>query len=258
MAAELGSTISKHEIDNRPRRVLAGWGLVVGALATVIAIAALSTDYDTPYTPSRGYFQGAVVGLALTGWFVGLMCLIQAIRAGGHEAIEVREGGLVHRNAFRTRAWAWNQVASFHTHEDGNARSLARFAGWNYRARVGFVDGGRLSYNATAGDFDDLTKVITEQAPPSATDPANQKQRTFLWLWLALACAVVCVGLIIFIGQNPDTEQEIQHDGYTEVVTVPGLSDTGWAIAGIGIALTGLGAFVFLVQFVVAMVKRQR
>src|SRR5690349_6864436 len=109
--AGLGSTISAHEIDNRPRRVLAGGGLIVGALATIVAIAALSTEYSTPYTPSRGYFQGVVIGLALVGWFVGSMCLAQAIRGGLQETIEVREGGLVHRTTFGTRAWSWDQVA---------------------------------------------------------------------------------------------------------------------------------------------------
>lgn len=257
--AELGVIVSRHLVDNRPRRVLAGWGLVLGTLAGIAGIAAVTADHDGPYNPWTGYFQGTLIGLAVAGLGIGILSTGQAIRGGRKEYVELHEGGLVYVNAFRTQVWPWARVAELRTKEyDNNVQAIARYGGWHRRCVINFAGGGVFRFNALTDRYTKLVGAIEEKVPASAKDPALHRKRLYFWLWPALASALVFVALIVYIQLNPDTEADVQHTGYTLRETVDGISEDGWAFVGIGLGVSAVVAVACLIQFAVTFAKRPR
>jgi hypothetical protein len=245
---ELGPVLSRHYVDNDRRRLIGGWGLAMAAAGGILsAIMLLGEESPGPYQPGQGQAQGAVIGLTLTAFVTGAVFLWKALRGGADEHFELREGGLVYASARSIRAYPWDCVAYVRIRKAPGANPVSHYFGSQYWGSIALKDcRRRLKFNGLTDRYSVLGAALMANC---ASAPRTTGRQRLFWLGLGLASSATFAFLIHYINTHPDTEREIDHGSSTEVVNVPGISDTAIYVIVTGLVVTAVLVIVSFVMF---------
>lgn len=249
-ADALGARVSRHPVANRTRWANAAWALAIGAPLSWLGLWILLRSGD-----SGGRALGIVIGLGLSGLWLGTTQTVRALRGGAGEYFEVRENGLVHGNARGVKgSWAWSRITTITTRPGGGAvGALARRFGGDYRCVLGTADGRRVRVDGLAAGASSLGNAVIDRCPHARMlDPDGWTRRAGGRLLLGFAA---CVGGIVvmvrYITGHPDYEKvTVEASGMVHREFVRGLDDGTIEALAAGVAACGLGAVVLLALFV--------
>src|SRR5258707_11031773 len=129
--ALLGSRERSHITDTRRMLIAAMWGIVVGAVFTVISVVVVVDVLSSPWktnTVGPNYFVSLMIAIALLlPWSV--VRLVKGLRRRG-ESYMVHEQGFVHHAPARDEVVRWSHVAVVHQAGErkrgGSLSALAR------------------------------------------------------------------------------------------------------------------------------------
>ncbi|MGW3075866.1 MULTISPECIES: hypothetical protein [unclassified Kitasatospora] len=253
----LGSLLSRHPVANRTRWTNAAWALAVGVPLSWLGLWLLLRSGD-----SGGRALGVLIGLGVSGLWLGAAQAVRALRGGRGEYFELRENGLTHGNAHgATGSWTWEQITTITTRPGGGtAGALAHRFGNDYRCVLGLADGGRLRVDGLAAGASTLGNAVIDRCPHARmVDPDGWTRR---FGGLLLLGAALCVGGVIamvgYISAHPDYEKvTVEASGMVDHEYVHAVDDGTIMLLALGIAACALGAVILLALFVHGRLHRR-
>ncbi|MCP2256414.1 hypothetical protein LX15_000097 [Streptoalloteichus tenebrarius] len=245
---DLGPLVSVHRVANRRRLGVAVRALGITALATIVAVGLLAVE-DGGIMSGSGTSRVARISvmLALVGLFVTVSYGTKALRGGQNEHFQLREHGLVHVTARRTRMWEWDDLATIRIRARARPPALAVALGSHYQARITRMDGRGITITGLTEGHEALGHAIAQHCE-QVGERINRRLR---WVWLALTapCVLAIVLIVNHINDHQDGRQVIDHGGYREEIYTPGLTDSTTFLLTMGIAASSLLTCVFLAMF---------
>jgi hypothetical protein len=242
-ATGLGAVLSRHHVDNERRQVIGVWALGIGLFGAVVSMIMVVPEDTGPYQPVQGQTEGAVIGLTLSALVIGSVYLGKAL-LGGDEYFEVRENGLVH--AFGRNIWRypWDQVAYVRVWRTPREEPIGHCFGSQYRGTIVLTNRRRrLRFNGLTDRYEKLGAALMKNCAPA---PRTTRRKRLAWLGLAVVSGGLVAFLVWYITAHPDTERRIEREGYTEIVSVPGISDTGMMFIGGGLVVSAALVIAFV------------
>jgi hypothetical protein len=243
---ELGQVVSHHAVDRRRRFTVT---VIATSLGLVLLLCAGVIPHPADGSPGSGSASkvfGTVLGLGTVALMIATWYLWRALRGGRGEYFEVRERGLVHGTAHRVEVWQWSDIAGVRG-IDQRDTALRRYLGAQYLCRVLLRDGRRFSFTGLTSGYSALGAALAENCPflPDSTGPK------WLWSTVSLVCAAMFGFCLVFLLSHPETETQVLHDGYTQTVYTPGLSDGTFGLLILGL----LVSFVFGTSAVILLIR---
>lgn len=155
----LGTVVQRYETDDGKRGRTALVALLIGLAALAVGIPVTISSFEQVATGSVTA-SGLVLGLALVCLWAGVSNGLRWANQHG-EVFTVREGGLTHYRAGRTRHIPWEDIAT--VKDQGQDNFLSRSLGWGVHCHVKVKDGGRrLLISGFTQDAEDLVATVTQ------------------------------------------------------------------------------------------------
>lgn len=256
---EFGELRSKHQVDNKRRRVTGYWALAIGIVVTPLGVLLVSvTDSSDGAVAQRN--AGAVLAIGLVGLVIGALQLNRASRGGRDEYFEVREEGIVHANAFGVGGWSWDEITAITLTARIRENGLSRALGTGIRCVVTFSDGARVRIDGLAENPQALVRAVRDNCPGvPVTDGMNGMRRLGTW-WLAFAAAFLAAGIwmIMTIVTSTSTQDVTDANGSVTETEISHVSDSGYMLLGIGLLVCAVGLIFSVVMFFTSRAVRQR
>lgn len=254
-----GELRSKHQVDNKRRRVTGYWALAIGILAIPLGVFMVSvTDSSAGVIAQRN--AGATLALGLVGLVIGAVQLSRASRGGRDEYFEVREEGIVHANALGVCGWGWDEITAITLAVRIRENGLSRALGTGIRCVVTFGDGARVRIDGLAENPQALVRAVRDNCPGvPVTDGMNGMRRLGNW-WLAFAAVFLAAGiwmLTTILGSNSVQDVTDANGNVTET-EVSHVSDSGYQLLGIGVFVCAIALIFSVAMFFSSRAARQR
>jgi hypothetical protein len=195
--AELGPVLSRHNVDNERRKVIAGWGLGLGLAGAVLSVIVVGYQESAPGRPGYAQIGSAIIGCTLGALLFGVVYLGKALR-GRDEYFEVRENGLVHAASGTIRYYPWDRIAHVRIWLTPVADPIAHYFGNHYQGTIVFTDGRRrLKFNGLARRYEKLGAALMKNCAPAPRRRVRMLLLVLLvWLGLAAATAGALVAIL--------------------------------------------------------------
>ncbi len=171
--ALLGSRERSHITDTRRMLIAAMWGIVVGAVFTVISVVVVVDVLSSPWktnTVGPNYFVSLMIAIALLlPWSV--VRLVKGLRRRG-ESYMVHEQGFVHHAPARDEVVRWSHVAAVHQAGEEKSGGLLHALALDYRCRVVCSDGRKFKLNSYTDNAQWFAKSVSRHVSESkASNP---------------------------------------------------------------------------------------
>jgi hypothetical protein len=193
---ELGPVLSRHDVDNGRRQVIAGWGLGLGLVGAVLSVIMVRYEESDAFRPGQGNIGGALIGFTLSALTIGAVYLGMALRRRG-EYFEVRENGLVHAADRTVRCYPWDRIAYVRIWRVPAGDPIAHYFGNQYRGTIAFTDRRRrLRFNGLARRYEKLGAALMKNCAPA---PRRRGRMLLMVLLVWLGLAAMTVGALIAV-----------------------------------------------------------